>query len=362
VGWQARTRPEVLLLVWWAAALYLATLLQWRFMNSYSIAHCLLIGIVGTSLWQKLAQGPSSPTRRMGAAVVALAIVCVAFYRPVNSYRLSFANLGRSFRGEETTPVGNLLQTRFVADAARFLRENSPSNEPADYSVLGPWGDGHILKYFGERAIVQDNFGDDVGPENFARGEAYFDALSEANALETLSPVGTRYVLVRSVGSGHSHGYSPKSVFSSLYQLKGSRGQPPHLKGLYSAPVAALAKHRLIYQSESISPSDPKPYCMLFEIVTGAELQGRTTPGAKVRVKLEVKPLRGRAFTYFAQAVADEAGRYTMRLPYSNEAFSPDIRTGDHYRVSVGDEVVDVVVPERAVLDGMTLLAPPIGL
>jgi len=363
-AWQFRERAEVLLLLGWGLALFLTTLVQWRFMNSYSIAHCLLIGITLDSaagfLRPRLVALRASRGTALAsvAALLAIGIVLAAFVPPVQSYRLHFENVGRSLRGEEVVPTGTPIHTRFVADAARFLRDNSPPPEQARYSVLGPWGDGHILKYVGARAIVQDNFGDDVAPENFVRAEQYFSARDEASALEAISPLATRYVLVRSTGSGHSHGYAPDSLFSRLYHLRGSRGQPPGVKGQYSLAAASLGRHRLIYQSAPLHEGDSRAYVMLFEIVTGAKLVGHAEPGAIVRIGLGIKPRAGRRFTYSDRAVADSDGEYMIRLPYPNEPFSSDIESGDHYTLRIGEQSVEVVVSESAVLEGSQIDAP----
>jgi dolichyl-diphosphooligosaccharide--protein glycosyltransferase len=364
-GLKFRDRAEVLVLIGWGSALFLATLVQWRFMNSFSIAYCLLIGITVESVIDALrSRWPALRGTRGAAPVVAvltIGIVLLAFVAPVRSYRLHLENLGRDLRGEETIPVGTLLHTRLIADAARFLRDNSPPPEEAPSSVLGPWGDGHILKYFSERAIVQDNFGDDAAPENFERAEQYFSATSESAALELVSPMATRYVLVRSTGSGHSHGYAPASLFSRLYQLKGSRGQPPGLKGQYSPAADSLRQHRLIYQSAPLHEGDPKPYVMLFELVEGAKLVGHADPGALVKVSLVITPRTGRRFTYSDRVLANAAGEYTIRLPYPNEPFSSDVRSGDQYTLRVGKESVTVAVSESAVLDGAQIDAPAFG-
>ena len=364
-GIQFRDRAEVLLLIGWGSALFLATLVQWRFMNSFSIAYCVLIGITVESAVAALRSRSSVLRRTRGAVPVvsalAIGILTLAFLPPVQSYRLHLKNLGRGLRGEETIPVGTLLHTRFIADAARFLRDNSPPPEEAPYSVLGPWGDGHILKYLSERAIVQDNFGDDAAPENFDRAERYFSATSESAALEFVSPLATRYVLVRWTGSGHSHGYAPDSLFSRLYQLKGSRGQPPGLKGQYSPAADALGQHRLIYQSARLHEGDPKPYVMLFEIVEGAKLVGHAEPGAVVKVALVITPRTGKRFSYSDRVLANAAGEYTVRLPYPNEPFSSDVQSGDHYTLRVGKQSISVVVSESAVLNGSQIDGPAFG-
>jgi hypothetical protein len=97
---------------------------------------------------------------------------------------------------------------------------------------------------------------------------------------------------------------------------------------------------------------------MLFEIVEGAKLVGHAPPGTVVRVELGIKPRKGGRFTYSDRVVANQAGEYTIRLPYSNEPFSSDVQSRDHYTLRVGKESVEVVVSESAVLEGSQIEAP----
>ncbi|HEB90509.1 MAG TPA: hypothetical protein ENI85_13135 [Deltaproteobacteria bacterium] len=366
LAWQFRDRAEVLLLVGFGAALFGATLVQWRFMNSYVIVHGLLIGLLFESARRALGSWSSDRRSTQAMAILGSAAVLLAFVPSLKSYRLHFENVLRALRGEATEPVGSLLQARFVVEAARFLRDQSPGPEEgssgmADYSVLGPWGDGHILKYVAERPVVQDNFGDDVAPENFRRAEEYFSAPDEDRALGIVAPLKTRYVLVRSTGSGHSSGYAPESMFSRLYRLRGSEGRLVVDENGGSGIVPSLTRHRLIYESAPLHPDDAKPYCLLFEIVPGAELVGRAAPGAHVEISLAVAPRVGRRFRYVVEVEADPMGDYAVRLPYPNDSFSPEIRTGARYVIRSGTRSVTVAIPESAVTEGSKIVAPPLG-
>jgi len=358
LAWKFRHQPDQLLLIGWASAFFVATLLQWRFMNTYSIAHCLMIAIVIDACRQSWA--PRLTTRlRTGSAVALLFVIMgLAFYVPLNSYRSHFENVVRSLRGQDTPPPGMLRHASFVTSAARFLRDHAPPLGDDPYSVLGPWGDGHILKYVGERPVVQDNFGDDVAPENFARAEEYFAARDESTALTILSRMRTRYVLVRAVGSGHSRGYTHDSLFTRLYHLKGSSGQPVGPGGRRYPTVEALHRHRMVYRSEPFREGDAEPYCMLFEIVEGAELVGRADPGADVLVRLRVEPRIGGRFEYAVATRADASGRYVVRLPYSNEATTLDVRTGAQYTVRAGRRSRTVSISESDVLEGLRVDGP----
>jgi len=97
---------------------------------------------------------------------------------------------------------------------------------------------------------------------------------------------------------------------------------------------------------------------MLFEVVEGARLTGRADPGAVVKVSLGLKPRLGQRFTYSARAEANEIGEYTIRLPYPNEPFSPDVESADHYSVRVGKQSATVVVSEAAVSEGLEVAGP----
>jgi asparagine N-glycosylation enzyme membrane subunit Stt3 len=307
-----------------------------------------------------------SPLRRTLAALAAIFVLAIVFMPPLRSYRLHVGNLGRSLRGESTVPVGAQLQARFVADAARFLRDRASGSElsvGAGFSVLGPWGDGHILKAIGGLAVVQDNFGDDVAPENFARAEEYFAARTEAAALEILAPMRTRYVLVRATGSGHGQkGYYYKSLFSRLYRLRGNRGRLPKVSEHDTRVDTPLVHHRLIYQSPRIQKKDPQPYIMIFEIVAGAELVGRARPHGVVTVALDVVPREGSRFLYNDSTEADADGVYRFRLPYSNESsnesWNTNVIAGRQYIVRVPGRRAGVVLSEADVLSGNRVEGP----
>lgn len=358
LAWKFRRQPDQLLMLGWASAFLTATLLQWRFMNTYSIAHCLIIAIVIDSCRQRLAPRLTTRLRAWSALASFSVIIGIAFYVPVNSYRSHFENVTRSLRGQDTHPVGTLLHASFVTTAARFLRDHSPPLEDAPYSVLGPWGDGHILKYVAERPVVQDNFGDDVAPQNFQGAEEYFAARDESSALKIISPMRTRFVLVRAAGSGHSRGYTHDSQFTRLYHLKGSSGNPIGPGGRRYPAVEALHRHRLVYRSGPLRTGDTEPYCMLFEVVEGAELVGRANPGADVRVSLGVEPRAGGRFEYVVSTSANAAGVYTARLPYSNTSATPDVRVASHYRIRSGKQSRTVSIPEAAVLEGLRVDGP----
>jgi dolichyl-diphosphooligosaccharide--protein glycosyltransferase len=359
LAWKARRRADRLVFFWWTLALFAATLIQWRFMNSYAVAHSLLLALTLKSLHEDLA--PHLIRRRgvaWAAASLGLVGVLYACSPWVHGYRPHLVNLWRGLRGEAPQPVGVEGMSRLVVTTARWLRENSPPPEGQGYSVLGPWGDGHILKYVAQRPVVQDNFGDDVAAENFELAEEYFSARSEQVALDLIEKVGARYVLVRSTGSGRTHGYANDSQFAQLFHSRGTRAEGR--EGGRRIHTPSLQRHRLIYESPPFAgrPGAGRSFCKLYEVVAGARLVGLADPGAVVRVRLGLETRHGGRFEYTATSRADSAGRYGLRLPYPNESFSPDVRVDEQYRLRSGETFATASISEEAVRGGHEVAGP----
>ncbi len=170
----------------------------------------------------------------------------------------------------------------------------------------------------------------------------------------------TRYVLVRSTGSGHPSGYAGDSLFARLFYFKGSRGRPTGSDAGRHGTTPALQRHRLIYESPPLrGEGTPGPsFCKLYEIVPGARLVGWADPGSLVRVRLALSTVHGGHFEYTAIDRSDDAGQYVVRLPYSNQKFSPAVRVEGHYTLSSGEASANVVIPESAVLAGEVVPGP----
>jgi asparagine N-glycosylation enzyme membrane subunit Stt3 len=375
-GWRhwGTGRADRWFFLWWCAALFVATLSQRRFMNSYAIPHALLMaytilalyGVVGRrigSLGSRISSEPepaSGPGAGWGLRLLATALVLAMLSPTLASYRFHFENLARASQGKAPHTSIALRSFRLVEDAARWLRENSPPLRGSGYSVLGPWGDGHIIKYIADRPVVQDNFGDDVAKENFERAERYFAAMSEDEALAQLLDARVRYVELRSVGSGHGSGYAPGSLFTRLFVLNGSLGPIEDKSTGERKHVAALRSHRLIYESAPRiqNKAKTKAYCRLFEVVSGARVVGHAPTGSVVRARLELESRHSGRFEYKAASRVDSAGRYALRLPYSNDGFPSAIQVAPSYRLAVGEQVKRLVVPEVAVQEGLEVRGP----
>jgi len=121
-----------------------------------------------------------------------------------------------------------------------------------------------------------------------------------------------------------------------------------------------LGWHRLIF--ESSARGGPVPVSVgkfrVYELVQGAELVGRAPPGSEVKALLRYRTAAGSKLAYANKSVADEQGRYRMRLPYASGALNGSIETQRAYRIRAADRQERVVVGEEDVLEGNELVGP----
>ncbi|MFP6605080.1 MAG: STT3 domain-containing protein [Myxococcota bacterium] len=196
----ASNRPALRLVVLQVVVLGAVTLLQRRFFNTFSVMVALCLGWTLVALF-RAAQGRGAPRWATGTAVVTAAIWLLL---PVlESYRLPLRNLGEVLAGRSMTLPTAVQQRRSFAQAAVWLRENSPPTAgfldaavAPEYGVLAFWTHGHLVEYVARRPSIVNNFGDDLGGTNFLESYRFFQA-GDAEAREIGSRLGVRYVLMR---------------------------------------------------------------------------------------------------------------------------------------------------------------------
>jgi asparagine N-glycosylation enzyme membrane subunit Stt3 len=236
-----------------------------------------------------------------------------------------------------------------------------PARRPG-YGVLGPWEIGHILQYVARRPTVVDNFGDDLGEAGFARARAYF-ASEEPAASRILDELEVRYVVAQREPPFLGPTPGERSMFASLYYFDGSALEAG--EGSAAGPhVPALERHRLVYESSlqlAAAPDAPAFY-KVFEHVAGARVEGRAPPHARVEARLGLRTNRGRELVVRTLVRADAAGRYHLRLPYSNRGAPPSVRTAPAWELACDGEQATLVVEEAQVRGGASLEGPPLCL
>lgn len=210
-------RATVFFIVFWAVVLLGVTLLQRRFFNSSSVALALLFAWSLGEAWRKLS-AQRGTTVRAGALALLIAIALFLFWPVADAYVGPAANLQQASRGDPLRLPPGLVRQRAFRRAALWLRKNTPPThgwlsqdaQPA-YGVLASWTHGHLIEYVARRPSIADNFGDDLGPENFLASYRYFEA-EEPEATRILEQLCARYVLFRTATGSDLEAFSPTSL------------------------------------------------------------------------------------------------------------------------------------------------------
>lgn len=364
-AWRRPRQPALLLLVAWTFALAVVTLLQRRFFNSLSPVFAIVTAWAIVTVFRRL-RAALRPGPRRVALTGAVAVLCAALFAPsLAAWRIPAGNAIRKLRGAPMIVPRNEISRRVLLDAAVWLRDNTPptdsplsSGARPEYGILAPWGFGHLLKYVAQRPTVVGNFGDDVGEGNLRRVAAYF-ASREPDAVRILDELRARYVLVQTLGD------VPDA------RLRGEAMR----KRLSVDDSPGLAHHRLLYESllDSERMQLGRSEFRVFERVLGALVEGRAPPAAVVTARLAYQSNRGRRGRFETRAVADAAGRYALRLPYSTRGAPPGVHTEPSYGLtaaspagvaleagSVGEDVAPgrLVVSEAEVRSGARVAGP----
>jgi asparagine N-glycosylation enzyme membrane subunit Stt3 len=361
----AEERSALWLLLGWSAALCILTLLQRRFFNSFSVSLAVVLGACAPLAYRWIASmGSPVPRRRTARAVTGagLALLLVPTMLP---YLRHVKNEWAVRTGERLVVTPSFGAMSAGVETAAWLAEVSPptagwidpTRRPA-YGVLAPWHLGHVIEYVGHRPTVVDNFGDDLGGDNFAWAQAYWYA-TEPEVEQQLDARRLRYVI--SQRNHHFLGEKPPvgSLFHSLAFVDGSRLVPPADAPDLSV-VPALERHRLVFESHGVNLRERKAPAVykIYEVVPGAIVVGRAAPGATIEVSIPLKTNRNRAFEYRTEIRADDEGRYRVRLPYANRGGPKSVRATKPYRFSCGDKSRFLSVKERSVQRGRTLRGP----
>jgi asparagine N-glycosylation enzyme membrane subunit Stt3 len=356
----------------WSAVWLAATLLQRRFVNELSVAFALVVAVCASDALRAVGRALAGRGRfQAGAAALASLGAAVWLLAPIATFYAPYlSNLRRAWLGQPVLLAGWQPEQRALTQLARWLAGHTPptagywdASLRPEYGVLAAWGDGHVLRYVAERPLVQDNFGDDVGEQGFARAEAYFAETSEPAALRIADALRARYVIVRGAGSGHAQGYAPESLLKRMHRLNGTEGTVRAGDESAVAYVPALSRHRLIYDARAAGgPSDGgRPSYKIFEIVPGAHIVGLAPPQAEVRAELRIAlGLRG-WMLYSSTTRAGADGGYEIVVPYANDLADAEIQPGRAYRLRSGDREVEVAVTDGAVRSSARIEAPSLA-
>ena len=213
-----------------------------------------------------------------------------------------------------------------------------------------------MVKYAGRRPTVTDPFGDDHGPKNFLLARRYTQSREPA-AVEILEELGARYVVAQEFPAYLGEAPRPDSMFFSLFEHDGSEFVPD-ARGL--APVKALSRHRLVYESQPIEAGrleEPSAF-KVYEVVPGALVEGVARPWANVEISVGILTNRRRPFDWSDTVVTGADGRFSVRVPYANEGSPPSVLVAPFYVFKSGETLRWVVIDEAQIRAGERIEGP----
>jgi asparagine N-glycosylation enzyme membrane subunit Stt3 len=346
-------RSALRLLLIWTLVLAAVTLLQRRFFNSFSVALSLVMGwgfavAVGRSLGTR-----ASSLRRIGIAA-AVGLSALYLLSPMGaSFRPSLDNLQRAFAGRPVLKRSAGPDFEALFETAAWIREHTPSTRgyrdaslPPEYGLITLPGIGHLFEYRAERPVVADNFGDDIGIENYALVRRYFSSLSQEEAAEIASDLRARYVVATAPAA----------------RQRGGTGIPL-LERLAHGDGQGLGSHRLVFEASrlGVNARTNRPPPKVFEHVRGARVEGLAPAQQNVSARIDVETNRGRRFVYRQSVRSDDQGRYRLQLPYASEARNGASKTGSAWRIDSGGASHPLSILESAVRTGGVVPGPDFG-
>ena len=219
-----------------------------------------------------------------------------------------------------------------------WLKENTPqtsyyanASEMPEYGVLSWWDYGNWIIYIAHRPVVTNNF--QPGLDDASR---FFIESDESEAMAILDERNVRYVItvdelilskfssiVSIAGKDPFDYYESKEIENqNLVTTIWSGNERLWRTVLWSLHVndgLNFGRMRLIYESNTTrTKSPPVKYVKIFEYVKGANIFGLASPDETVVAYTNITTNRGRTFTYYNEAIANETGWYRINVPYSN--------------------------------------------
>lgn len=387
-------RGRVFLLAWTTPLLALV-LLQRRFGETAAPA----LAILSADLLVWLGRGAKRMVREAGFGTQAarwtgrglpVAIAAFAVWPYHSGFVTSPGRLGSLFRAplragdadradaderaaRESSADVRIVQTLARLDALLQREEASGKSVRGSSGAMNSWALGHKILQVARLPATATPFGTHVGGTAFEDTAEFMLSPDEAAAQEILARRGSRWVVVDdqlgTIGASIlGRGENPRdwydrrpgpsgleypvkaplarSTWYRLVRLAGSEAEVPTADG-GRVTIPALGHFRLVVDS---SRDGAAGFVQAWEVVPGARLTVRSTPGTTVHASYDWTSDAGRSRRHLASAVADERGEARLVLPYSSER--DDLGQVASWRIRSRERERDLRVGEATVVDG----------
>lgn len=352
------------LIVVWTLVMLAAAWLRLRFSMYFALNVALIAG-VGASFAATFLER----TKVRSRAVVGIGVLTAVLLLQATT----FPDLVAFFRYGPTFSIRGDLE-----DTLLWLRDETPPAGdpfrpfvPPDYGVLAPWDWGGWIETIARRPSIATSFGTETyGMEELSR---FLLAEDEAAAFEVLQNNRVRYVVLQSI-------FRTLSTHAELLGVEGrylqEQWDPRQGKRIYTPtkeafslvsvrlffadgslagaapfdfqPVEGL---RLVYESSTAEPLLGLAWevkrIKVFEVVAGARVTVKGTPGQSVSLSQPIETNQGRRFVYHNEKVCAADGMATfsavygpMTRPRSTGATGPVVieSGGSSAEVAVSDD------------------------
>lgn len=329
----SRVAPRRLIVVW-TLVMLAAAWLRLRFSMYFALNVAMLAGVGASYATAVLGHRRVGARSLVGTAALSAVVLLQA---PTFPYLLAIFRYGPTF-----SIKGDIENTLL------WLRDETPSagdplrpSVPPDYGVLAPWDWGGWIETIAGRPSIATSFGTEThGMEELSR---FLLAEDEATASAVLMSNRVRYVVLQSVFRTLSTHAELLGVQGRYFQEQWDARQE---KRIYTPTEDAfsLVSVRLFFADGSLAgtapfdfepveglrlvyeASTPEPLLGLawevkrikvFEVVTGARVTVRGTPGRSVSLSQAIETNQGRRFVYRNEKVCGADGTATFAAVYA---------------------------------------------
>ncbi len=347
---------------YWITLMTALSIYQVRFLRWIGAGGGLVSALIMMNLWEMTFKWLPEKKWKMAKQAFIFLPLMLLFLVQRFPHQISDGNLG-----DHQIETYNWI-ARHTPVTSGYIDDKKP-----EYSILTYWDEGNLLSYYARRPVAVNN-----AMWGFKTMADIFSSEDEDSAYSLCEEYGVRYILLSTYREfdDKSYGFWPyfknmpkKPEYKLIYETVPVAEKKEFKNWFYFWLVDHLAltpkgkfpagsRFRVIFAAKA-GDRVLAPY-ILFERVKGARFEIRVTPETEVVLSLELT-IGTQPFAYKIRKTADNNGKLSFVLPYSNSYRSGRVETDSFYKLAYvenGNKVhATLKVDERDVLEGRVLQA-----